>query len=43
MKKRRSLALTDAQLDWLAREAGRLQITVSELLRRIIDRWREKA
>jgi hypothetical protein len=34
-----TLALTTRQRELLGREAGRLQITLAELVRRIIDRW----
>jgi hypothetical protein len=39
---RRSIALTKPQAEALDAEAQRLGLTVAELLRRIIDQWREK-
>lgn len=41
MSKRRSVVMTDQQWAFLTREAVRLEISVAELLRRIIDRFRE--
>jgi hypothetical protein len=43
MSKRRSVVLTDQQWAALEREAGRLEMTIAELLRRIIDAWRDQA
>ena len=37
----RSIALTKPQADYLAAEAARLAIPVAELIRRIIDQYRE--
>ena len=39
--KRRSITLTAPQLAFLQKEAERLGITVSDLVRRIIDSYRE--
>jgi Ribbon-helix-helix protein, copG family len=39
---RQSVTLTTPQLEFLKREAERLGITVSDLIRRIIDRYRER-
>jgi hypothetical protein len=41
-KQRRSVALTEPQTSFLREEAARLGITVGELLRRIIDEYRNK-
>ena len=38
---RQTVTLTNPQRDALAIEAKRLGITVSDLIRRIIDEWRE--
>jgi hypothetical protein len=38
----RSFTLTRSQADFLKTEAARMEITVSDLLRRIIDQYREK-
>jgi ribbon-helix-helix CopG family protein len=38
---KRSIVVNEKQNDWLEQEAGRLGITVSELIRRIIDQYRE--
>lgn len=38
--RRQTVTFTAAQYEWLEREAERLDITVSELLRRIIDGYR---
>ena len=40
MSKRRSVILTDQQWTALQKEADRLELSVTELLRRIIDKWR---
>jgi predicted DNA-binding ribbon-helix-helix protein len=40
MSRRRSVVLTDQQWLALQREADRLEMTIAELLRRIIDQWR---
>lgn len=39
---RQSVTLTKPQHEVLATEAERLGITVSDLIRRIVDEWREK-
>jgi predicted DNA-binding ribbon-helix-helix protein len=39
---RQSITLTRPQADYLAEEAKRLGITVSDLIRRIIDQHRER-
>jgi hypothetical protein len=39
---RTSVTLTKPQLDFLKKEAERLGITTSDLIRRIIDRYREE-
>ena len=39
--RRRSVHLTEPQMAFLMQEAERLGISVSELLRRIIDQYRE--
>jgi predicted DNA-binding ribbon-helix-helix protein len=41
MGTRRSVVLTDPQVTYLQAEAERLGITVADLIRRIIDRYRE--
>lgn len=41
MGTRRSVLLTDPQAAFLDREAERLDISVADLIRRIIDRHRE--
>jgi hypothetical protein len=38
----RSISMSAPQLDWLKGEAGRLGISVSDLVRRIIDKHREQ-
>jgi hypothetical protein len=38
----RSFTLTRSQAEFLQKEAARREITVSDLLRRIIDEYREK-
>jgi predicted DNA-binding ribbon-helix-helix protein len=38
---RQSVTLTAPQADLLKREAEKLGITVSDLIRRILDQWRE--
>jgi hypothetical protein len=38
---KRMISLTDPQVEFLQREAGRLGISVSDLIRRIIDAHRE--
>jgi hypothetical protein len=35
------IALTEPQISFLKKEAGQLGISVSDLIRRIIDRYRE--
>jgi hypothetical protein len=40
-KTRRSVAYSGPQMKFLEREAARLGIKVSELLRRIVDQYRE--
>ena len=35
------VSLTEPQIAYLVAEAGRLSISVSDLIRRIIDRYRE--
>lgn len=40
--KRISMFFAEPQLKWLAKEAKRLGISVSELIRRLIDEKREK-
>jgi predicted DNA-binding ribbon-helix-helix protein len=40
-KPRQSVSLTDQQVDYLKRKAEDLGITVSDLIRRIIDQYRE--
>ena len=42
-KKQRSIVFTAPQYDFLEREAARLDVTISELIRRIIDEFRERA
>lgn len=37
-----SIMLTAPQLEWLRAEADRLGVTTSELVRRIIDQYREQ-
>jgi len=39
---RLTFALTDRQLIWLSQEAKRLQISLGELLRRIIDEYQQE-
>ena len=39
---RRSVNFTDPQLVWLRAESARLGITVSDLVRRVVDRERER-
>ncbi len=39
---RQTVSLTTKQHDWLKRKADRLGITVSELIRRIVDEYREE-
>jgi len=41
-KPRKILQFTVPQLDFLKKEAGRLGISVAELVRRIIDEYRER-
>jgi hypothetical protein len=41
MTNRQSVTLTDPQLVFLKKEAKRLGISVSDLIRRIIDQYRE--
>lgn len=41
-KKRHTVSLSDPQLAFLEKEADRLGITVSDLIRRIIDAYREE-
>lgn len=41
MKRRRSFFLTEPQRIYLEAEAARLGITISDLIRRIVDRYRE--
>jgi hypothetical protein len=38
---KRMVSFSDPQYDYLVEEAARLGIPVSELVRRIIDKWRE--
>lgn len=38
---KRMISLTSPQIDFLRREAARLEISVSDLIRRIIDQHRE--
>lgn len=38
----RSFTLTRSQIDFLKKEAARRELTVSDLLRRIIDEYRDK-
>lgn len=38
---KRMISLTDPQVDFLRQEAERLGISVSDLIRRIIDAYRE--
>jgi hypothetical protein len=38
--KRQTIFLTEPQTDLLKREAEKLGITISDLVRRIIDEWR---
>lgn len=38
---RQMVNLTDPQVEYLKREASRLDISVSDLVRRIIDQYRE--
>ena len=38
---RQSLTLTQPQRDFLSAEAARLGVTVSEVVRRIVDQYRE--
>ncbi len=38
---RQSLTLTQPQREFLASEAARLGVTVSEIVRRIVDQYRE--
>jgi hypothetical protein len=40
--KRRSIVFTAVQFAFLEQEAARLGITVSDLIRRIIDQYREE-
>lgn len=42
MSHQQGVRLTDPQAEFLKREAGRLGISVSDLIRRIIDRHREE-
>lgn len=42
MSTRQTVVLTDPQADYLKAEATRLGISVSDLIRRIIDTYREK-
>lgn len=39
---RQSVTLTKPQRDVLDKEAKRLGITISDLIRRIVDEWREQ-
>ena len=39
---RLSISFTDQQLVWLAREAKRLGVSIGELVRRLVDQYREK-
>jgi len=39
---RQSLTLTQPQREFLASEAARLGVTVSEVMRRIVDQYREE-
>lgn len=39
---RRTVDFTDPQMEWLRKEAYRLGVTITELVRRIIDEAREK-
>jgi hypothetical protein len=41
-KPRQSVSLTDQQVDYLKRKAEDLGITVSEYLRRVVDRDRQE-
>jgi predicted DNA-binding ribbon-helix-helix protein len=41
MAMRQSVTLKDQQAELLKREAKKFGITVSDLIRRIIDEWRE--
>lgn len=34
---KRTFVLTESQMQWLSKEAARLQISLGEVLRRIID------
>jgi hypothetical protein len=43
MSKRQTVTFTDAQAEYLEREATRIGITVSDLIRRIIDQYRDNA
>jgi hypothetical protein len=35
---RQKLCLTPQQVSWLRRESGKMQVTISEFLRRILDK-----
>lgn len=39
---RQMIQFTEPQLDYLRKEAGRLGISVAELVRRIVDDYRER-
>jgi hypothetical protein len=41
MSTKQSVVFTDPQLQFLKKEAKRLGITVSDLVRRIVDKYRE--
>jgi hypothetical protein len=38
---KRMISFTDPQVEFLKREAGRLGISVADLVRRIVDQYRE--
>lgn len=40
-RKQLTVVFTAPQTDWLRREAERLDISIGELVRRIVDRWRD--
>jgi hypothetical protein len=42
MSKRQSVTFSDQAIEALRTEARHLGISVSDLLRRIVDRWKEK-
>jgi len=42
MMKRQSISITARQAEWLEKEAKRLGVSVSEVIRQVIDKFKSK-